>query len=44
MLSVLHKLMQAFLEPEIFEDAVSLRRVPVAISPQLRLVGDEESG
>ncbi len=39
-----HKLMQAFLEPEIFEGAVSLRRVPVATSPQLRLVGDEESG
>ena len=39
-----HKLMQAFLEPEIFEGAVSLRRTPVAASPQLRLVGDEESG
>jgi hypothetical protein len=39
-----HKLMQAFLEPEIFEGAVSLRRVPVATSPQLRLVDDEESG
>ncbi len=39
-----HKLMQAFLEPEIFEGAVSLRHVPVATSPQLRLAGDEESG
>ena len=39
-----HKLMQAFLESEIFEGAVSLRRMPVATSPQLRLVGDEESG
>jgi hypothetical protein len=35
--------MQAFLEPEIFEGAVSLRRTPVAAPPQLRLVGDEES-
>ena len=33
--------MQAFLEPEIFEGAVTLRRMPVATSPQLRLVGDE---
>ncbi|HUO70777.1 MAG TPA: hypothetical protein VMU39_08380 [Solirubrobacteraceae bacterium] len=39
-----HKLMQAFLEPEIFEGAVSLGRTPVATSPQLRLAGDEESG
>ncbi len=39
-----HKLMQAFLEPEIFEGAVSLRRMPAATSPQLRLVGDDESG
>jgi hypothetical protein len=35
--------MQAFLEPEIFEGSVSLRRTPVAAPPQLRLVGDEES-
>jgi hypothetical protein len=39
-----HKLMQAFLEPEIFEGAVTLRRTSVVASPQLRLVGDEESG
>ncbi|HEY3726209.1 MAG TPA: hypothetical protein VGL51_03475 [Solirubrobacteraceae bacterium] len=39
-----HKLMQAFLEPEIFDGAVTLRRTAVLSSPQLRLVGDEESG
>lgn len=37
-----HKLMRAFLEPEIFEGAVALRRTPVVASPQLRLVGDEQ--
>jgi hypothetical protein len=36
--------MQAFLEPEIFDGAVTLRRTPVLTSPQLRLVGDEGSG
>jgi len=38
-----HKLMQAFLEPEIFEGAVTLRRTAAVASPQLRLVGEEES-
>jgi hypothetical protein len=36
--------MRAFLEPEIFEGAVTLRRTSVVASLQLRLVGDEESG
>ena len=37
-----HKLMQAFLEPQIFEGSVSLGRTPVVASPQLRLVRDED--
>jgi hypothetical protein len=36
-----HRLMQAFLEPEIFEGAVALRRASAAASPQLRLVDGE---
>ena len=39
-----HKLMQAFLEPEIFEGAVTLQRTPTAAnSRQLRLVENELS-
>ena len=39
-----HRLMQAFLEPEIFEGAVTLQRAPTtANSRQLRLVENERS-
>jgi len=39
-----HKLMQAFLEPEIFQGAVTLQRTPTtANSRQLRLVANERS-
>ena len=39
-----HKLMQAFLEPEIFEGAITLQRAPTtANSKQLRLVENERS-
>lgn len=38
-----HKLMQAFLEPEVFEGAVTIGRPAARDSPQLRLVTDEES-
>ena len=40
-----HKLMQAFLEPEIFEGAVTLNHThPSASSRQLRLVDDHPRG
>jgi hypothetical protein len=40
-----HKLMQAFLEPEVFEGAVTLNHAhPRARSRQLRLVDDQASG
>jgi hypothetical protein len=36
-----HKLMQAFLEPEIFDGAVTLQRQPARRDKQLRLVDGE---